>query len=45
MTCSTEELIAKEIEKMRRGDIPARPKDSDACKWCPVAFCEKRKND
>ena len=41
----TEELIAKEIDKMRRGDIPAAPKDSDACKWCPVAFCEKRKND
>ena len=41
----TEELIAQEIDKMRRGDIPANPKDADACKWCPVAFCEKRKND
>ncbi len=41
----TEELIGKEIERMKRGDIPAKPKDKDACKWCPVAFCEKRIND
>ncbi len=38
----TEEYVAKEIEKMRRGEIPAKPQDKDACSWCPVTFCEMR---
>ena len=40
----TEYLIGQKIDQMKRGEIPAVPRDKDACRWCPVAFCEKRIN-
>lgn len=38
-----EEAIAAELERMRAGDIEARPIDDHACQYCPVLNCEKRR--
>ena len=38
----TEERIAQAIERMRAGEIDARPIAADACAWCPVLDCERR---
>ncbi len=38
----TEELIAVEIEKMKRGDIAPRPRKKNSCLYCKVKSCEKR---
>lgn len=38
-----EEAIAAKLERMRAGDIEARPLDDHACQYCPVLNCEKRR--
>ncbi|MDO4848328.1 MAG: PD-(D/E)XK nuclease family protein [Coriobacteriia bacterium] len=38
-----EEAIAAKLERMRAGDIEARPIDDHACQYCPVLNCEKRR--
>lgn len=40
---SWEELIAKKVQAMLEGDIYANPCDAEACKYCPVTLCNKRR--
>lgn len=37
-----EEAIAYEVGRMMEGHIEARPKDPEACRFCPVLNCERR---
>ena len=39
----TEEAVAAALERMLAGDIEPRPATPEACKWCPVSSCSKRK--
>lgn len=39
----TEEAVATALERMLAGDIAPRPATPEACKWCPVTSCSKRK--
>ena len=39
----TEEYVAGAIDRMRAGDIDAKPIADDACAWCPVLDCERRR--
>ena len=38
-----ENLIAQKVQAMLSGDVRANPCDKDACKYCPVKLCDKRK--
>ncbi len=38
----TEEALAAVIERMRAGEVEARPATPHACDWCPVTGCERR---
>ena len=38
-----ESLIAQKVQAMLSGDVRANPCDKDACKYCPVKLCDKRK--
>ena len=40
----TEEHIGEAIGRMRAGCIDANPIAPDACKWCPVLNCERRRS-
>lgn len=37
-----EELIARQLEKLKCGEIVAQPTTRDACSYCPAITCEKR---
>ena len=39
---ATEQAIAHKVERLREGHIEAEPIDAAACKYCPVANCERR---
>lgn len=39
---ATEAAIAEKVDELMHGNIEARPKDSEACQWCPVMNCERR---
>ena len=39
---ATEEAIGAAMERLRAGDIEARPLDAAACQFCPVLNCERR---
>ena len=36
-------LIAQKVQAMLSGDVRANPCDKDACKYCPVKLCDKRR--
>ena len=38
-----ESLIAQKVQAMLSGDVRANPCDKDACKYCPVKLCDKRR--
>ena len=38
-----ENLIAQKVQAMLSGDVRANPCDKDACKYCPVKLCDKRR--
>ena len=38
-----EDLIAQKVQAMLSGDVRANPCDKDACKYCPVKLCDKRR--
>ena len=38
-----ENLIAHKVQAMLSGDVRANPCDKDACKYCPVKLCDKRR--
>ena len=38
-----ESLIAQKVQAMLSGDVRANPCDKDACKYCPVKLCGKRR--
>lgn len=38
-----ESLIAHKVQAMLSGDVRANPCDKDACKYCPVKLCDKRR--
>ena len=38
-----ENLIAQKVQAMLSGDVRANPCDRDACKYCPVKLCDKRR--
>ncbi|WP_311396736.1 PD-(D/E)XK nuclease family protein [Lancefieldella parvula] len=38
-----ENLISQKIQAMLSGDVRANPCDKDACKYCPVKLCDKRR--
>ena len=38
-----EEMVAGRIERMLAGDIEAAPVDAEACLFCPVLNCERRR--
>ncbi|MBF0924829.1 MAG: PD-(D/E)XK nuclease family protein [Atopobium sp.] len=38
-----ESLIAQKVQAMLSGDVRANPSDKDACKYCPVKLCDKRR--
>ena len=38
-----ENLIAQKVQAMLFGDVRANPCDKDACKYCPVKLCDKRR--
>ena len=38
-----ESLIAQKVQAMLSGDFRANPCDKDACKYCPVKLCDKRR--
>ena len=38
-----ENLIAQKVQAMLSGDVRANPCDKDACKYCPVILCDKRR--
>lgn len=40
----TEEHIARALQRMREGDIEARPIAKDACAWCPALNCNRRQS-
>lgn len=37
-----EEAVAARLESLLAGDIPACPRDEDACTYCPVTVCSVR---
>ena len=37
-----EEAVAAEVARMMEGHVEARPKDPEACRFCPVLNCERR---
>ena len=41
---AAEEQIASAVERMRAGYIDADPKDDEACAYCPVLNCQKRRS-
>ena len=38
-----ENLIAQKVQAMLSGDVRANPCDKDACRYCPVKLCDKRR--
>ena len=38
-----ENLIAHKVQAMLSGDVRANPCDKDACRYCPVKLCDKRR--
>ena len=38
-----ESLIAQKVQAMLSGDVRANPCDKDACRYCPVKLCDKRR--
>lgn len=38
----TEEAMSVVIDRMRAGEVEARPATPHACDWCPVTGCERR---
>lgn len=38
----TEELVAQEVARMLAGEVEARPRDKESCRFCPVMHCERR---
>ena len=38
-----ENLIAQKVQAMLSGDVRGNPCDKDACRYCPVKLCDKRR--
>jgi hypothetical protein len=39
---ATEEAIREKVGELLDGNIEARPKDAEACSYCPVMNCDRR---
>lgn len=42
MLDATENLVARAVERMERGEVAPEPSSPEACRYCPVAQCPKK---